>query len=151
MQGLNLLNEAKATVVSTGASAGETTVTTAALDMAGYDSVMFLICLGTQVSTAVITATAEQCTTSGGTYAPIVDALTGNNAAVTVTDAGGSTDNTVMVLDLFRPSAEFVELSIARTVANSQIDQVIALQYNAKKKPVVQDASVVAAGLFVGT
>lgn len=151
MQGLQLPNEAKLTVVSTGAAAGETTVTSAPVDMAGFDSVMFIVSLGTQVAGAVITATAEQSTTSGGSYSPIVDAISGANASETVTDVGGNSDNGVIVIDVFRPSAEFVECVVTRGIANSVINNILAVQYNAKKKPVTQDASILSTGSFVGS
>ncbi len=151
MQGLQLPNEAKLTVVNTGAAAGQTTVTSSPVDMAGFDSVMFVISLGTQVGGAVITATAEQSTTSGGTYAPIVDAISGANAAETVTDVAGNSDNGVIVIDVFRPLQEFVECVVARATQNSVINNIIAFQYNAKRKPVTQDASILATGSFVGS
>ena len=151
MQGLQLPNEAKLSVVNTGAAAGVTAVTSSPVDMAGYDSVMFIISLGTQVAGAVITATAEQATTSGGAYAPIVDGISGNNAAATFTDVGGNSDNGVLVVDVLRPLEEFVECVVTRATANSVINNVIAVQYNAKKKPVVQDASVLASTIAIGS
>lgn len=140
------------TVVSTGAAAGETEVDSSILDMAGFDSVLFLVLLGTQTGGAVITATAQQngANQTAGMSA-ILDALSGNNAAVTFTDVAGNSDNGVLALDLFRPLDRYVRLAVTRSVQNSQILAIVALQYNAKKKPTVQDASILAVAQAVGS
>ena len=149
---MNLINEVKLSVVATSQAAGQTEVDTSILDMAGYDSVMFIALLGTVSAGSVLTLTAEQNTansTSG--MAAIVDATTGTNAAATVTDVGGATSNGALVVDVYRPQDEFVRAALTRTTANAAVNGIVALQYNAKKRPTVQDATVMASRFAVGS
>src|SRR5712691_8487923 len=101
------------------------------IDMQGYDGVMFIADLGALSATQVTKLQAQGANDSsgGGSSAFTTD-------AVTPAMADGDS-NKCLVLDVFRPTKRFVRATVQRGTANAVIDCVIAILYQADKKPVV--------------
>lgn len=122
-------------------AAGTTTQTSgAAIDMAGYEGCIFIASLGAVTDTSVLLLTALEVATnavSGGT------AVTGGAAGAT----GSTSSNTMLIVDVVRPSKRYLYVTLARGTANAVINCIIAIRYRARKKPVTLDATVLAAAL----
>lgn len=177
----NMSKECKFTRLNNAVAAGQTTVTTAALDLlgkatggqssatvpCGFDAICILVLLNTVTATGVITVTLEDATTTGGTYTKCTSGFADfgtTNAAnatvaqdstftgIAVTDVGGNSSNGIILLDVVLPQSEFVKVVVARSVANSTLDGIVGILYRGKQRPVVHDAtSIVATGFFVAT
>lgn len=140
---LSLLNDAKWTQVSNGATAAQTELDSSILDMAGYDSVIFIATLGTVTDACVLGLAAQQNSvnsTSG--MAQITNGPGTVNAAATFTASGSS--NTILITDVFRPIQRYVRAALTRTTQNAVVNNIIAVQYNSRSLPVTQSASVLA-------
>ena len=132
--------------VDANASAAATTAVTSAvaLDMAGYDGIMYICSLGTVTSGSVLTLTTYGATTStasGGV------AITGG-ATSPVTDAGASS-NKLLIVDVLRPSTRYVYATLTRTTQNAVVNGIIAVRYKTRSVPVTADASVLASAVCV--
>ena len=137
----NLLEVAEIRKVDNGHVAGTTTITTSAVDMQGYEAVCFVADLGTVTDGCVLSLTAQDCATSGGSYATIVDQA-GNNVASSATASGSS--NTVLATDIVRPQKRYVEGVLARGTQNAAVNTILAILYRAKAEPVKQGTTVLA-------
>lgn len=137
----NFLEVAEIRKVSNGAAAGTSAVTTSAVDMQGYEAVCFVADLGTVTDGSVLSLTAQDCATSGGTYTTLVDQA-GNNMASSFTALGSS--NTVLATDVVRPQKRYVEGVLARTTQNAVVNTILAILYRAKTEPVKQGTTVLA-------
>jgi hypothetical protein len=120
-------------------AAATTDVESGYVDMAGYEGCMFILVLGDDATTGTLAATIEGCTTYNGTYA----ALTG--ATYTATDDSNSTDNKMIVLDVYQPIKQFLHVDINRGTANMVVQSLVAIQYNGTSFPITQ---AVTAGQF---
>ena len=144
-----LSNEVKATVVSGHTNAGQAAVTGTHVDMGGtvgFDSVMFIFVLGTVSAGSVMVAKAQEGNNSGDS-----DQADIAGTSVSVTDSGGASSNKIAaIVDVVKPQKRFVRPVITPGTANAEIDMIIALQYNARSRPTVQDASVLAQSLTTG-
>ena len=120
---------------STVGASGTTDLESSALDMTGYDGVLFLINWGAITSGGVQSAYLEQCDTTGGSYAH----LTGSR--VTVAD---SDDNKITALNLWRPREEFIKVGIFRATQVSTVESIVAIQYKGDhKNPITQGTTYV--------
>lgn len=133
----SLLNAAKFDKTSVAAVAADTAITNGdILDLQGFDSVCGIAILG-EVTTGSV---------------PTLKAFTGNEAALgdgayeadtaTKTADGNDTDNTLLVLDIVKPGKRYVRFDLTRASANSVVDGIIAIRYNARTVPVTQGADV---------
>lgn len=142
MQLTSILKDCKITLGLTNVAAGTSAQSTSALDMSGFDGVIFIAVLNTVVDGSVLTLTAYDNATntnSGGT------AVTGG-ATNAVTAATSS--NTVIVLDVIRPAGRYVYATLTRTAQNATIGGIIAIQYKGKgPDPITQGATVLASAL----
>jgi hypothetical protein len=119
-------------------AAGTSVQTTSAIKMDGYNSIMYVIQLGTVLSTAVIQATAYEVATntnSGGT------AVT-NGQTTSLTDSGGASSNGILIVDVQRQTSEYSYLTLTRTTANVTVNSILAILYNALNPPVTQGTTV---------
>jgi hypothetical protein len=119
-------------------------------DMQGYDGVVFIAAIGT-LSATQVTFLGAQGSADGTTWGAV-----GTAAAPTNLIAGAQTaamldadSNKLLVLDIFRPQQRFVRAVLYRGTANAVVDGVIAIRYEAKKQPTVQDVTTVSASKFV--
>ena len=124
---LSILKDCKITRVSNAAAAAQTELDSTCVDMAGYDSVLFLVALGTVTDNSVMTMTIKSNTTntnSGGTT---------EKAGTAVTAATSS--NKTMAVEVHKPSQEFVYCAFTRTAQNAAVDAIYAIQFNAHTVP----------------
>lgn len=130
----NLGPSVKITRLMNAVAAGTSDQLSSALDMQGFDGVVFLTSFGTITAGAVTSVEVHQCDTSGGTYA----ALTGTSITVADDD-----DNQVVVHDIYRPRERYLKVNIDRGTQNAVIDGVTAIQYGARVQPTTNDSTTV--------
>lgn len=119
-----LLHDIKVTTVAAVAT-GTSTITGAALDMAGWDGAIFIVRLGSPATNNNLRV--SQCDTSGGTYADLAGTKRGDHAT-----------DSPLIIDIFRPREQFLKYVITRGTTTT-IDIVTIIQYNAKgMRPVSQ-------------
>jgi hypothetical protein len=137
----NFLNNALVTVVSTGgAGAASATPTKATiLDMLGYECVAFIAVMGDVVNLSEVALKAAQGDTNDTAAMTLI---TGASAGATATAT--SFDDKAIILDIIKPTKRYVEAQIFHVTQNAPFDTILAVQYNARSKPVTQPASVVA-------
>jgi hypothetical protein len=105
---------------TTAGAAGTADITTAAVDTAGYEGVLFIVPLGTIVSGAVTSIKVQQCDTTGGSYAD----LTGSAQTIADTD-----DDKLLYVDVYRPQEQFLKLIVDRGTQNTTVGGVVAIKY----------------------
>lgn len=139
---LNMLKDAVIDPVEGAAAAGQTTLTTDVLDMAGFDSVCFIAFLGDVTDTAVLTLTGYTNDTQ--------DTVTPTELASPVTYTAGASDadSKLLVLDLHKPREQYVYATLERDTANAVLNGIIAIRYNAGERPVTQSDDVIASALL---
>ena len=130
----NLGPSVKITRLMNAVAAGTSDQLSSALDMQGFDGVMFLTSFGTITAGAVTSVEVHQCDTSGGSYA----ALAGSSIAVADDD-----DNQVVVHDIYRPRERYLKVNIDRGTQYAVIDGVVAIQYGARLQPATNDSATV--------
>lgn len=132
----HLVAEAKFTVVVTVQGDGQATVSSDILDMAGFDSILFIAQFADVDTTSVLTLTAQQdIANAGGGMATLTGSATFEAGA---TDA----DDDVLILDIHRPRDRYVRCQVVIATANAVLASVIAVQYNAHTLPVTQSSTV---------
>ena len=132
-----LLKNTKTTRAMNAVAVGTTTQTGSILDMQGFDGVIFIALLG------AITDGTPSLKAAQGQAANLSDAadLEGSSTPVTA----DTDDNKALILDVYRPGERYVRPAIVRGGATGcVIDGVIAIQYQARKKPTTQDTTVAA-------
>jgi hypothetical protein len=122
-------------------AAGTTNVSSDIVDTSDYDAVRFIIGFGAIVSGAAVSIKVQQNNVNSGTG--MAD-LAGS--AITVADTD---DNKIAITDIIRPQETFLRLATLRATQNSTIDFVIAELYRARKKPAVQDSTVISSEILV--
>lgn len=133
-----LLKNTKVTRVHTGgAGAASATPTKGTiLDMAGFESVMFVAEMGDVVSGSVVALRAAQAPTNDtGAMALLAGSAGGTAGASDV-------DDKCVILDVVRPNERFVEVQLFHTTQNAPFDSILAIQYGAREKPVAQGSTV---------
>lgn len=144
---MNLSTAVKTVVVSAATAAGTTTVTSSVVDLQGFDGVMYIAILGDSTINAVGTLTSKLNTINGTTGSPV------SGASATYTDADGtSNDNKMLIVDEYRPkSGRYGFCTLARATANIAVNAIVAVLYQADKKPTAADATLIASGIAAGT
>ena len=129
---MNLSTEIKLTKVKVASSAAQTAINSDAIDMAGWEGVMFFTTVLAITSAAVTSINAAQSITSGGSYAD----LKGSKVVIADDD-----DNQSFFLDIYRPTKQFVRLEVARATQDSAFGEIYALQYGPRKRGIVQNVT----------
>ena len=125
-----LLREIVPTYNITTQAAGTGTDTGATLDMQGFDGALFLLCLGDNANTSVVTVKAYHDTASGmGTEAQIT-------GTATVTCTATSADDKMLALDVSSISKRYLRFKVVKGTANATVEAGVAIKYNAKKLPI---------------
>ena len=137
---MNFLNDCKVMVVEAAAAAGQTELVTDVIDMSGYDSVAFILMTGDVSDGSVLTVTGK--TNSANSVSTPTPTTLSDTA--TFTAGASDADSKVLILDLYKVREQYVFASITRTTADAVIGGVIAVLYNARNRPVTQDATVIA-------
>jgi len=130
-----LSDEFKATIVQAGLADGQTDPDSTAVDMAGFDGVVFIGVIGTITGTGTVTLAAAQ-SSDNSTF----NALSGGSDA-----ASGSADSDkLLMVDVYKPADRYVRTTLTRATANSVYGGTIALQYRARSKPTTHTAASLA-------
>jgi predicted secreted protein len=118
-----LSEEVKITTVAA-VAAGTSTITSTALDMAGYDGALFIIRLGTPAADNSVKIT--QCDTTGGSYADLTGTKVGDHAT-----------DTPLIVDIKRPREQFLKYVVTRTTSTT-IDVAVIIQYKSRNRGITQ-------------
>lgn len=129
-------NNESAIVISNTAAAGTSTVTSSAIDMAGYEGCKIYVKFGAIVSGAATSIKAQQSSDDGGSDA-YAD-LAGTSQTVADTD-----DNKVFIIDIVRPQERYLKAIVSRATQNSTVESIVAVRYGAKKLPATDDSATV--------
>lgn len=117
-------------------AAGTTKRTSAIIDMAGYDGVIFVAGLGTIIENGTIDVFVEQHTlnqTSG------MARLAGQTAH-TVTAANAALTQSAIVVDIANPQEQYLQCNITPAVQNAVILGIVAIRYSGRVKPTSNSA-----------
>jgi hypothetical protein len=117
----------------------ETSSTSAVVDMNGYDSVLFVLQMGTSGSTNTAMHIESGSSSGGG---DMVD-LTGTSIVST------STGRSAVAADMIKPPYQYVRPVVV--AATESAYSVLAIQYGARKMPVTQSTDITANEVNVGT
>lgn len=118
--------------------ADDTDTNTDRIDMSGWDGVVFITPITDSVDTGVAAITVEQDDEDADTN---MAALSG--AVATATSASNDDlNNTLLVVDVFRPRERYVQAAITSTTANIAFGTTIAILYNGSKLPITQDDTI---------
>lgn len=140
----SMLKRAKITRIKTSQTAAQTEIVSDVLDMAGYDSVMFIAVLGDISDTCVLTLTIKG-NTANSTSSPTPVAVT--DGSCTYTAGASDADNKLMIVDVLRPAKRYVFASLTRTTANAVVDGLIAIQYCSRSVDLTQGSTVIKSAL----
>lgn len=131
MNSHNILKDLKILLAGAVVSAGSSINNLGnAIDMSGFDGCLFIVPINDSVATGVATASAEQCDTSGGSYA----ALVGDDAAKTCT-VDDDLNGKFLIVDVFKPSKQYLKLRRKSATANIAYEAATAILYNARARP----------------
>jgi hypothetical protein len=110
----------------------ETSSTSAAVDMAGYDNVLFILEVGTSGSTAVAMHL------ESGASSAMTDMIDLEGTSI----VSSSTGRSCIASDLIKPPYRYVRPVVVATTESCY--SVLAIQYGARKLPVTQSTDVTA-------
>lgn len=122
--------------VKTAQSVATAAITSDIIDMAGFDSIMFIVLWGT------ITDGTPLLKVQSGADSALGDAadLEGTSVVATTDD-----DNLLSIVDVQGVSERYVRAYVTRGGSTGAVvDGVLAIKYNAHKEPVTQSADVAA-------
>jgi len=134
----NLLKNVNITRVHAGgAGAASATPTKGTiLDMAGFESVMFIAEMGNVLTTSVVSLRAAQGIANDTAQMAL---LAGSSGGV----AGASDmDDKCIVLDVVKPNERYIEVQLFHVTADGPFDSILAIQYGAANVPVTQGSTV---------
>ncbi len=134
----NLLKGAKITrVANAGAGAASATPTKGTIiDMAGFQSVMFIATMADVVAAADVKLRAAQSPTNDTNAMTLLQGFAGGVAGA------ADMDNKLLVLDVVRPNERFIEAQIFHVDQNAPFSSIVAIQYDSKDAPVTQGSTV---------
>ncbi|MFI5106417.1 MAG: hypothetical protein ACHP79_15955 [Terriglobales bacterium] len=134
---MNLSTDTKVTRVMNAQAVATTNVNGSILDMEGFEGVEFILQAGT-ITDGNLSIKAQD-----GAASNLSDA---NDLQGTLVTLQNTDDNKAAVLDVFRPVKRYIRPVVVRGGATGAVvDSVVAIQYKAKKKPTVNDATTVGA------
>jgi hypothetical protein len=118
-------------------AAGTSTITSSALNMAGFDGVLFLVPLGTIVSGAVTSLKIQQSSDDGSSddYTDVA------GTAQTIADTD---DDKCLYVDMQRPGKQYLKLIVSRATQNATIGGIFAIQYQKRSLGTASHGSNVA-------
>ncbi|MBN1807191.1 MAG: hypothetical protein JW837_18235 [Sedimentisphaerales bacterium] len=123
------------------AAAPDTDQNSDILDMQCYDGVCFIVPVTDSVATGVAKLTVEQ---SGENSDSGMAALSGAEAAGACA-VNDDLNDKLLIVDVYRPRERFVQGVITSETANIAFGNMIAVQYNGSKCPIIADPSVIQA------
>lgn len=123
------------------AAADDTDENTSRIDMSGWDGICFITPIVLAVATGIATVTVEQNDSDSDIG---MTALTGAKATKI-----SATANTLLVVDVYKPTKRYVQAAITSSVANVTFGNTIAILYNGKKVPVDVDDTIADSALAI--
>ncbi|HZV26444.1 MAG TPA: hypothetical protein VFG00_09140, partial [Acidothermaceae bacterium] len=105
-------------------------------DTAGFQGIRFIVAVGTITATAVTSVKVQD-----GAAANLSDAADVAGTGLTIT-AGGADDNSIWIIDIFRPVKRYCTVNVLRGTANAVIDGAFAELYDGRYYPEAKDATV---------
>ena len=135
----HLSDEVVCDIISDPAAMGTTDVTSAILDMSGYDAVRFLAPITDIANTSVVTLKLQQGADSG-----LSDVVTSEETATKTSAADDDLNGKMLVLDVVKPGpgVRYVRAKMTRATANAAIGNIIAERYRSRIVPVTQSSDV---------
>lgn len=111
----------------TAGAAATSAITSSALNMAGFDGVMFIVSLGTIVTGAVTSIKIQQSSDDGSSddYSDV------SGTGQTIADTA---DDTTIFSDVIRPGKQYLKLLVSRGTQNATVGSIIAIQYAKRSK-----------------
>jgi hypothetical protein len=117
-------------------AAGTTTITSDAVDMAGFESAMFVFSIGTITSGAALSWKVQQSSDDAATDA--YSDLVGTNQAIADTAS-----TKVSIVEIYKPEKRYLKVVITRATQNVVIDGVNVHKGQPKLANVVNGSTVV--------
>lgn len=108
------------------------------LDMAGWDGVVFIVPITDSVAGGVATLTVQQNTANSD----IGMAAVSGGAAAATSSKNDDLNDTLLVVDVFRPRERYVQGVITSATQNIAFGNTIAIQYKGSKLPFTQSTSI---------
>lgn len=127
--------------VADSAAAAQTDVTSDGVDMVGYSGAEFVCLIGDITATGTVAMKIQQSDDDG-----VADAYSDLTGATVAADDADS--DLLLRLEVAKPRKRYLRAVVTRATANSVIDGVLVLRYNAVREPITEDTSV-AGAVFV--
>lgn len=109
-------------VTTTAGAAGATAITSTAVDMAGYDGCLFVVAMGTIVTSGVQSIKLQQ--SSDDAAADDYSDIEGTNQTI-----ADDADNTTFLVDVRSVQKRYLKLVVSRATQNSTVGAVYAIKY----------------------
>jgi hypothetical protein len=138
---MNLSKQVKVALVQAPLADGQTDPDSTAVDMAGFDGVVFIGITGTITGNGTVSLKASQSSNNSD-----FNDLSGMVATTVAT----ADDDSFLILDVYQPTDRYVRTTLSRAVDNSVYGGTIAIQYGAEVKPTVHDATTLAVAAVLG-
>ena len=137
----NLLTDTKVVKLAEYQSAGTSNITNAdEVDMAGYETCLFIVTLGTMVNDSKLNLTIHHGDTSGDLSAS--DATSGD-----VTSDG--TDDTQILLEVVKPKYRYLEPQLTIEDEDAEVENIIAVVGGPRDKATEQDDEAISDNVFL--
>ena len=133
---MNLSKGVKTTRVMNAVAAGVSDQNSSSVNMANFESVLFVAALGTLTAGQVTNMKAQQSDDDG-----VGDAWSDLLGTLTAAMDDGDSDKLIQ-LDIVKPRKQYVRAVLVRATQNAVIDGIVAYQYGPLKLPTTHDSSV---------
>ena len=133
---MNLSKNMKTTRVMNAVAAGVSDQNSSSVNMANFESVLFVAALGTLTAGQVTNMKAQQSDDDG-----VGDAWSDLLGTLTAAMDDGDSDKLIQ-LDIVKPRKQYVRAVLVRATQNAVIDGIVAYQYSPLKLPTTHDSSV---------
>jgi hypothetical protein len=117
------------------------------LDMQGYDGVVFITLIADSVTSGVATLNVQGSAADSDTAMATITGASATKTCVSSTDI----DNTLLIVDVFRPLLRYVQGNVTSSAANIAFSHTIAIRYCGSKFPITQGGTVSASTSVVGS
>lgn len=138
MLGYNFLSNNRLAVVEAAAAAGQTTLDSDVVDLAGFEGVTFLALLGDVTDGSVLKLTLQHGDESNGSDMESTD------IAATFTAGASDADSKLLAVEGYMNTKRYARARLTRGTANAVVGGIIALCHQSKTRPVTQDATLIA-------
>lgn len=135
---LNLTTDSQIIRVKALEGAAQTPIESDIVDTAGFDGIAFIAVLGDVANGSVLTLTVEHGDEVGG------GDMAATTIAPTYTADASDSDDKMIVAEIIRPQKRYVRAVLTRTVANAEVDAILAIAHGPAHAPLTQGATVIA-------